>query len=56
MIETDMAGPDLRDYLGKQAPLGRLGQPNEITATRSWLVSREASFATGSDITVSGGR
>jgi NAD(P)-dependent dehydrogenase (short-subunit alcohol dehydrogenase family) len=55
VIETDLAGPDLRDDLGKRAPLGRLGQPNEIAATVSWLVSPEASFVTGSDITVSGG-
>jgi NAD(P)-dependent dehydrogenase (short-subunit alcohol dehydrogenase family) len=55
VIETDLAGPDLRDDLGKRAPLGRLGQPNENAATVSWLVSPEASFVTGSDITVSGG-
>jgi NAD(P)-dependent dehydrogenase (short-subunit alcohol dehydrogenase family) len=55
VIETDLAGPDLRDDLGKRAPLGRLGQPNGIAATVSWLVSLEASFVTGSDLTVSGG-
>jgi len=55
VIETDMASPDIRDDLGKRAPLGRLGQPGEIAATVSWLVSPEASFVTGSDITVSGG-
>jgi NAD(P)-dependent dehydrogenase (short-subunit alcohol dehydrogenase family) len=55
VIETDLTGPDLREKVGKQAPLGRLGQPDEIAATVSWLVSPEASFVTGSDITVSGG-
>jgi NAD(P)-dependent dehydrogenase (short-subunit alcohol dehydrogenase family) len=51
-----MAVPDLRETIGKQAPLGRIGQPDEIAATVSWLVSPEASFVTGTDITVSGGR
>jgi len=55
VIDTEMAVPDLREAIGKQAPLGRIGQPDEIAATVSWLVSPEASFVTGSDITVSGG-
>lgn len=55
VIETDMASPDLREDVGKRAPIGRLGQPDDIAATVSWLVSPQASFVTGSDITVSGG-
>jgi NAD(P)-dependent dehydrogenase (short-subunit alcohol dehydrogenase family) len=55
MMDTDLIPPDLRDA-GKRAPLGRIGQPDEIAATVSWLVSPEASFVTGTDITVSGGR
>jgi len=55
VIETDMTTPELRTGLGKRAPLGRLGKPDDIAATVSWLVSPEASFVTGSDITVSGG-
>jgi NAD(P)-dependent dehydrogenase (short-subunit alcohol dehydrogenase family) len=54
VIDTDLANAEVRD-MGKQAPLGRLGQPEEIAATVSWLLSPEASFVTGSDITVSGG-
>ena len=55
VINTDLTNQDLRESLGKQAPLGRIGQPDEIAATVSWLVSPEASFVTGTDITVSGG-
>ena len=54
VIDTDLVNAELRD-MGKQAPLGRLGRPEEIAATVSWLLSPEASFVTGSDITVSGG-
>jgi NAD(P)-dependent dehydrogenase (short-subunit alcohol dehydrogenase family) len=54
-IDTGLTPPDLRD-VGKRAPLGRIGRPDEIAATVSWLVSPEASFVTGTDITVSGGR
>jgi NAD(P)-dependent dehydrogenase (short-subunit alcohol dehydrogenase family) len=55
VIDTDLTPQALRESLGGQAPLGRIGQPDEIAATVSWLVSPEASFVTGTDITVSGG-
>lgn len=32
-----------------------VGQPAEIAAAVSWLISPEASYVTGSDITVAGG-
>ena len=54
VIETAMADPDVREW-GKLSPLGRVGQPDEIAATVSWLISPEASYVTGSDIAVSGG-
>jgi NAD(P)-dependent dehydrogenase (short-subunit alcohol dehydrogenase family) len=38
------------------SPLGRMGRPDEVAATVSWLISPATSFITGSDITVSGGR
>jgi NAD(P)-dependent dehydrogenase (short-subunit alcohol dehydrogenase family) len=47
--------PEVRDFTVQQSPLGRIGHPDEIAATVSWLVSPEASFVTGTDITVSGG-
>lgn len=54
VIETAMVTPNVRD-LTEQSPLGRIGRPDEIAATVSWLISPEASYVTGSDITVSGG-
>jgi NAD(P)-dependent dehydrogenase (short-subunit alcohol dehydrogenase family) len=55
VIATDLASQELRESVGKQAPLGRIGQPDEVAATVSWLVSPEASYVTGTDVTVSGG-
>jgi NAD(P)-dependent dehydrogenase (short-subunit alcohol dehydrogenase family) len=54
VIDTDLIFPEVRE-LGKHSPLGRLGRPEEIAAAVSWLISPDASFVTGSDITVSGG-
>jgi NAD(P)-dependent dehydrogenase (short-subunit alcohol dehydrogenase family) len=54
VIETAMATPDIRD-MRQQSPLGRIGQPEEIAATVSWLISPEASYVAGTDIAVTGG-
>ncbi|HEX3965450.1 MAG TPA: SDR family oxidoreductase [Trebonia sp.] len=55
VIDTELASsPELRDFAA-QSPMGRIGRPDEIAATVSWLISPEASYVTGSDITVSGG-
>lgn len=55
-IATDMAAglPEAKE-LAARSPLGRMGRPDEVAATVSWLISPAASFITGSDITVSGG-
>ena len=57
IIATDMivAAPDAQQAAAA-SPLGRMGRPDEVAATVSWLISPAASFITGSDITVSGGR
>jgi NAD(P)-dependent dehydrogenase (short-subunit alcohol dehydrogenase family) len=56
VIDTEMSSssPEVRD-MGTHGPMGRVGRPDEIAATVSWLISPEASYVTGSDITVSGG-
>ncbi len=55
MIVTEMT-TGFADQVGPTVPLGRCGEPEEIAATVAWLVSEEASYATGSIVTVSGGR
>jgi 3-oxoacyl-[acyl-carrier protein] reductase len=37
-------------------PMGRLGQPAEVAALVSWLVSDECTFSTGAVFDISGGR
>jgi NAD(P)-dependent dehydrogenase (short-subunit alcohol dehydrogenase family) len=49
------SAPEIRDSIGQQSPLGRIGQPDEIAAAVSWLISPEASYVTGTDIAVTGG-
>ena len=36
-------------------PLERIGQPEEVAAAASWLLSEEASFVTGQSLAVDGG-
>jgi acetoacetyl-CoA reductase len=38
-----------------QIPVGRMANPEEIAASVSYLVSEEASFMTGADISINGG-
>lgn len=54
VIDTEMAYPAARER-GRHSPIGRLGRPEEIAATVSWLLSPDASYVTGSDIAVTGG-
>lgn len=47
--------PSRRIRMEAKTPLRRLGQPSDIAAAVSWLVSEDASFVTAADIVVDGG-
>jgi NAD(P)-dependent dehydrogenase (short-subunit alcohol dehydrogenase family) len=48
--------PDrVRDGLAAAAPLGRMGEPQEIAAAILYLASDESAFTTGAEIVVDGG-
>lgn len=57
-IETPMlssiTGGDPQSF-GQAVPMGRIGQPREITNAVLWLLSDEASFVTGHVLTADGG-
>ncbi|MDD2956831.1 MAG: SDR family oxidoreductase [Oscillospiraceae bacterium] len=57
-IETDMVralGPETRELLIDQTPLGRLGTPEDIAHAVAFLASEKASFLTGQILTADGG-
>lgn len=60
LIETDIhgsAGDATRvSRLAGTVPLGRSGTADETAAAIAWMLSDEASYVTGSTLTVSGGR
>ena len=45
----------VREQLNQRQPIGRLGRPEEIAYLALYLASSEASFTTGSVITIDGG-
>jgi NAD(P)-dependent dehydrogenase (short-subunit alcohol dehydrogenase family) len=47
--------PGFRDQLEKQTPLGRVSSPEEIARPIRFLLSDEASFITGTTLTIDGG-
>lgn len=60
LIETDihtaMGDPDRIHRLSANIPIPRPGTPEEVANAILWLLSEEASYVTGSSITVAGGR
>ncbi len=60
-IETPMSMPYLtenpegREFAGKIAPAGRIGQPEDVAAVALFLASDEADFVTGAAYNVDGG-
>lgn len=57
-IRTERLGPHTRedeDRRGGMVPLGRVGEPSEVAAAVSFLVSEESSYITGQILYVDGG-
>jgi acetoacetyl-CoA reductase len=47
--------PDVLQQIVAQIPMGRLAEPSEIAGLISYLVSEEAGYITGSNISINGG-
>jgi NAD(P)-dependent dehydrogenase (short-subunit alcohol dehydrogenase family) len=60
LIETEIHAsggqPDRLERLGPLVPMKRAGTADEVAAAVVWLLSDEASYATGATLTISGGR
>ena len=57
-VETDMVRairPEIREQIIASIPMGRLARPEEIAAVVAFLVSEEAGYITGANISVNGG-
>jgi acetoacetyl-CoA reductase len=57
-VETDMVmaiRSEVRDQIIASIPMGRLAKPEEIAAVVAFLVSEEAGYITGANISVNGG-
>jgi len=52
---TEVLPEDQKEFLVKQVPLGRLGQPEEIAAAVGFLASEPAAYITGETLHVNGG-
>jgi len=58
-VETDMVRAVPEDVLAKiikTIPVGRLGQPEDIARSVLFLIADEASFVTGSTLSINGGQ
>jgi 3-oxoacyl-[acyl-carrier protein] reductase len=61
MIETEgvhtagLAGSDFQKMVETQTPLGRVGQPDDISPTAVYLASSDSKYMTGETLLVSGG-
>ena len=59
---VDLAGPDvaqqrdLLDRLASTVPLGRVGDPDDVTGAAVFLASSDASFIAGAELFVDGGQ
>ena len=56
LIDTEIQPKERFERLGPTVPIGRAGQPQEVAEAVVWLLSEKASYVTGADILVTGGR
>ena len=59
VIETEMlsqVSDEHKAYMISKIPMGRMGQPHEVTALICWLSSQECSYSTAAAFDLSGGR
>ncbi|RDV01162.1 SDR family oxidoreductase [Undibacter mobilis] len=56
MIDTDIQPPGRVDRITPSIPIGRVGSPDEVADSVLYLLSDKASYVTGSNLRVSGGR
>src|SRR5207253_2919595 len=57
-VATDMVmaiKPEVREQIVASIPMGRLAQPEEIAGLIAYLVSEEAGYITGANISINGG-
>lgn len=55
MLEEFTGSEDALDEMGRTAPMGRLGTPDEVADAVTWLCSEAASYVTGLALAVDGG-
>ncbi len=56
LTRTDMPPAEALQSAGQAIPMGRIGEPPEVSAAIAWLLSDEASYVAGANIRVAGGR
>lgn len=56
MVKHAMSiSPEIKEYIEKMQPIGRIGRPEEVAQAVVWLCSDAASFTTGHAFPVDGG-